>query len=215
MVYPLTNYDYVSIFGRLSEASSTNLSDPYVFKIISENRETAFHILASDALAITALSSEFERDDAYEWDIPTINEWLVLSGCESNPYPWGAEPPTPQRANLDFGIESKIRPVGTYPLGISDKGAHDCCGNVHEIVRLSRSKIFPNDFRLAGGCYLTNLRNAACHTFRDFREDKILKRKNVGLRLVRYAKEDYEKRFNVSSDSFSYIKIRHEPGRRA
>jgi len=167
MAYPLTNADFFSISGRLSKGNKENLADPYVFVVHSSNKESPFSQVQSDAISIVELCRAFEAEnnDEFEWDIPTVCEWLALADCEVNEFPWGNELPTPERANLDFGKEwnSKLRPVGSYPLGANKLDVHDCCGNVHEIVRISQADSFPNNFRLAGGCFRTGVKDASCH----------------------------------------------------
>lgn len=198
MIYPITNHDFYSITGRWPKEAKDNPADPHVFVVYSDNQRRPFNLLESDINAIVELCRQFEENDQYEWDIPTACEWLALAGCEQDPYPWGVEPPTPQRANLRFGGKSKLRPVGVYPLGISSvTGAQDCCGNVHEIVRVGTGGVFPDAFRLAGGCYRTDAKYASCHIFGHFKKNKILMRRNVGLRLVRYLTQDREKRFKA------------------
>lgn len=107
MVYPLTNADFISISGRWPKEGKENLADPYVFVVPSDNQRSPFNLLESDVLSIVELCRQFEHDERYAWDIPTACEWLALAGCEENPFPWGTAPPTPVRANLDFGNQDR------------------------------------------------------------------------------------------------------------
>jgi hypothetical protein len=105
---------------------------------------------------IATVNERFEANKTHFWDVPTANEWLAIAGCVDNPYPWGIQLPTPAHASLAFRGDNSserkrsLRPVETYPMGVAPTGAHDCCGNVHEIVRISFGTSFPRDFRLAG-----------------------------------------------------------------
>lgn len=195
MVYPLTVFERF-VIRKVLPPKDSNASHPFTFRIVSDEGESLFNVLASEVGAIVKLCNErYESSENHEWDVPTIVEWLSLSDCLENKYPWGNEPPTPQHANVDFGTFSKIRPVGTYPLGASKFGTHDCCGNVHEIVRISNGNHFPGDFRLMGGCYQTSVRFASCQIARPFKPKDEDNRRNVGVRLIRFHKRDSEKRF--------------------
>ena len=63
-----------------------------------------------------------------EWEKAAL--WDPAAG-RARAYPWGDEPPTPERANLDqlaFGPA----PVGAYPAGVSAYGVHQMVGDVWE-----------------------------------------------------------------------------------
>jgi hypothetical protein len=219
MVYPLTIHEYSMIRGVPPKNLGENPKYPYGFKIVSENKSTLYNLLESEVSSIIKLLCErFEENSEYKWDIPTICEWLTLAGCESQPYPWGSETPTQLHASLHFdGSIVKLRPVGTHSLGVSRFGVYDCCGNVHEIVRVSECNHFPECFRLAGGCYQTSKNIASCQIIRRFKTKKEDNRRNVGIRLIRHNKHDYSKRFQalrefLESNHPSSILIR---GRRA
>jgi hypothetical protein len=200
MVFPITVQDYSSLSGRLPSQLEDNLSHPFVFKIVSEEGHDLYNLLASEVMSIIRLVNGREPDDRFDWDIPTACEWLALADCENQSFPWGNDPPTPLRANLDFGAISKLRPVGTRLRGASKYGVQDCCGNVHEIVRISRGGVFPSDFRLAGGCYQTNVRVADCRVLRTFRKKKEDNRRNTAIRLIRYFKRDEGERYKAMQE---------------
>ncbi len=68
--------------------------------------------------------------------LPTEAEWEKAATWDpaserKRRYPWGDEPPTPERANLDqlaFGPAE----VGAYPAGVSAYGVHQMVGDVWE-----------------------------------------------------------------------------------
>ncbi len=68
------------------------------------------------------LPTEAEWEKAAAWDPDT---------GDSLPYPWGSEPPEPDRANLDasaFGVA----PIGTFPAGRSPVGCEQMLGDAWE-----------------------------------------------------------------------------------
>jgi len=68
------------------------------------------------------LPTEFEWEKAALWD---------PDERRSRRYPWGEEPPTPERANLDQ-MRFEPAPVGAYPDGASAFGVEQMLGDVWE-----------------------------------------------------------------------------------
>jgi iron(II)-dependent oxidoreductase len=77
--------------------------------------------------------------------LPTEAEWEMAASCEPAPdgraitsrkrrYPWGDEPPTPDRANLDWRALKLggCIPVNALPAGDSAFGVRQMIGNVWE-----------------------------------------------------------------------------------
>ena len=74
--------------------------------------------------------------------LPTEIEWEVTAAAEptadgrglaqtKRPYPWGADPPTPERVNMDWATMGALD-VGALPDGASAFGCHQMLGNVWE-----------------------------------------------------------------------------------
>lgn len=84
--------------------------------------------------------------DAYlEWAglrLPTCDEWLrSAGGVEGWPYPWGLDPPSAARTNIETGFvldldqvwRERLLPVDSLPAGDSPVGARQMLGNIDEV----------------------------------------------------------------------------------
>ncbi len=64
--------------------------------------------------------------------LPTEAEWeFAAAGPEKRLHPWGADPPGPDRANLD-ALRGGTTPAGALPAGDTPEGLRQMCGNVWE-----------------------------------------------------------------------------------
>lgn len=125
--------------------------------------------------------------------LPTEAEWEMAASAEPSPnrkgimqrkrrYPWGDEPPSPDRANLDSRFLGCVE-VGAFPAGDSAFGCRQMIGNVWEWTA-SAFYPFPGyivdspykeysapwfGYRkvLKGGAWATRSR-LACNTYRNF-----------------------------------------------
>lgn len=193
MVCPLTVLEYARLCRIAPDRIIDNPNLPYTFKFDSDLK--GFAGLTDDVLSLIGLCETADYDDGMEWDVPTVCEWFSLADCVDQPYPWGHEPPTPQHANLNHErTKRRLHPVGTFPAGASRHGTLDCCGNAHEIARVTFRNYFPDDFRLMGGCFESDPRNASCQIVRPFIPRDRDTRRNVALRLIRYRKDVKPKR---------------------
>jgi ergothioneine biosynthesis protein EgtB len=87
----------------------------------------------------------FEADAYCRWAgrrLPAESEWEMAAACEpaadgahiterKRIYPWGDEPPTPERANLDWRMMGCV-PVDALPAGDSAFGCRQMIGNAWE-----------------------------------------------------------------------------------
>jgi formylglycine-generating enzyme required for sulfatase activity len=67
--------------------------------------------------------------------LPTEYEWEVAArGKEGRMYPWGNEPPGPERANFNFLFGHPTQ-VGSFEKGKTPEGVYDMAGNVWEVLQ--------------------------------------------------------------------------------
>jgi len=67
--------------------------------------------------------------------LPTEAQWeRAARGLEGRTYPWGEEPPTPERADYDFHYGGTTE-VGSFPAGATPEGIFNLAGNVKEWCR--------------------------------------------------------------------------------
>mgnify|MGYP000148814754 CR=1 FL=1 len=65
--------------------------------------------------------------------LPTSLEWeRAARHTDKRRYPWGDEPPTPERANYAATAIKLPSPVGCFPAGVAVCGAEDLLGNVRQ-----------------------------------------------------------------------------------
>jgi formylglycine-generating enzyme required for sulfatase activity len=90
----------------------------------------------------------------------TESEWeRAAAGTGRRPFPWGDEPPAPERLNFTPAAKSEqekhkslqhATPVGFYPIGATEEGILDLAGNVFEWC----TDEWTEHFRVVrGGCF--------------------------------------------------------------
>lgn len=81
-----------------------------------------------------------------ELRLPSEAEWETAASFEGRgtrrPFPWGPEPPTPERAIYDASKVGRPTPVGCCPAGAAACGALDIAGNVWE-MQASENRAYP------------------------------------------------------------------------
>lgn len=79
----------------------------------------------------------FEEVQAYaEWVggfVPSEAQWecAARGGVPFAEYPWGKDPPSRSRANIN-GADTGTTPIRSFPEGVNAYGLYDMCGNVWE-----------------------------------------------------------------------------------
>ncbi|MEI8166383.1 MAG: SUMF1/EgtB/PvdO family nonheme iron enzyme, partial [Chloroflexales bacterium] len=132
-----------------------------------------------EATAFFAWLTEQVDAKDYVVRLPTEAEWEVAAAYDAQmqrqPYPWGDEEPTPERAIYDASKLSHPAPVGCCPAGTAACGALDMAGNVWEWTASSHEgypaqsgtsiKDFTpdaDDVPLRGGYYNSSSTNVRC-----------------------------------------------------
>ncbi|MGW3558149.1 hypothetical protein ACWDNT_12400 [Streptomyces sp. NPDC000963] len=202
MRLPLTAADMAALWAqRVTTGASVLDHPPYVLGAHRDERGEALTDFLRKLLDHCRDITKLGSGQGWTWALPTAPEWLEMSGCttDEHPYPWGAEAPTPRRANLRYRNEpQELQSSGIHTSGRSPSGALDCCGHVHEIViwrsggltREAHGKLTSADLRLAGGSFRSRAEHSSCRKFRPLRPAPGSSRHNVGLRLIKHRTED-------------------------
>ena len=137
-----------SVPGTLGSGWSAEWNDPYHLPSNAEEVEDLASRLgdcpgsawgASEEAAMTCTSWHLAFAFCV-WDggrLPTEAEWeyAAAGGEENRLYPWGQEPPDPEKASYDRPVDELYDPVGLHPRGAGRWGHLDLAGNAMEWTR--------------------------------------------------------------------------------
>ncbi|MEI8394246.1 MAG: bifunctional serine/threonine-protein kinase/formylglycine-generating enzyme family protein [Rhodospirillaceae bacterium] len=118
--YLVTNRDYNEFVSRTGYPAPP-LSDHPVF---GAPDHPVVCVTFDDACAFGRWAGGFLPSET-QW------EYAARGGIKMSEYPWGSEPPTPMRANIN-GAARGTTPVSSYPEGANLFKLYDMCGNVWE-----------------------------------------------------------------------------------
>ncbi len=128
--FEVTNSQYLAFIHQ------TGHKEPY--NVYGEG--SLFDVKNIDDLPVVQVTWH-DAADYCQWigkRLPTEAEWeKAARGKDGRLYPWGDQDPSPSHTNFDRDWNNKktLKPVGSYPQGVSPYGAHDMAGNVREWVQ--------------------------------------------------------------------------------
>ena len=136
--YPVTIYQFSQLLDDtgLDELYVEQMANPNECGILSKcggyevvSGREMFPIVYITHTAATQYAAWYDRM------LPTEAQWeRAARDTEGRTYPWGQEPPTPERANYDYHYGGTTR-VGSFPSGTTPEGIVDLAGNVKEWCR--------------------------------------------------------------------------------
>lgn len=129
--HPVTN----EVYGRFLAAAGHREPEYWHDPRFNKPDQPVVGVDFRDALAFCAWATKAAAfDDEREIRLPTEAQWEYVARAaggdgQLREYPWGNEPPTPERAAF---AGSELAPVGGRPAGTTRLGVHDLAGNVWE-----------------------------------------------------------------------------------
>jgi len=117
---PVTNREYLEFAHSTGYAAPPLHQDP----VFGAPDHPVVGVSYDDALAFARWAGGSLPSEA-QW------ECAARGGRKQGEYPWGEEPVTPARANIN-NIARGTTPVAAFPEGATPQRVHDLCGNVWE-----------------------------------------------------------------------------------
>ena len=129
--YPVTNEQYDAFVRETGRQAPEHWSGGEL--PVDEADHPVVHVSWHDAQAFCGwLTEKVGANDAGA-HLPTEAQWeFAARGVEGREYPWGGEPPTPQRANYQESAIEGTSPVTMHADGATPDGIHDLAGNVRQ-----------------------------------------------------------------------------------
>lgn len=116
---------------RTDPLSSLNYTDQWMFRSTSRNPTENTPVGNLTWYGAYEFCEWLSIKTGNKITLPTEAQWEKSArGTDQRRYPWGNTAPNSTRCN--FGGSGILKPVGTYPAGVSPYGVHDMAGNVKE-----------------------------------------------------------------------------------
>ena len=134
--YPVTNAQFADFVRETEATAPQHWPDGEVPADLSDHPVTyvSWHEAQKFCGWLTErVGAENAGADGGAAHLPTEAQWeFAARGVEGREYPWGDEPPTPERANYQESAIEDTTPVHRHPRGATPEGVYDLAGNVRQ-----------------------------------------------------------------------------------